>query len=113
MLELKVYFKTKLLNNYTGNGAFSLYKFKNEGLSFSFKIKPNTKGASRLRVERRGDMESEKQSDSGVEHGNDLCALAHEGRFIFLDLGEISLFKCGIASLMERSGVSAGSTTRS
>jgi hypothetical protein len=36
------------------------------------------------RVERRWDMESEKQSDSGVEHGNDLCSmhkgLAHLGK---------------------------------
>jgi hypothetical protein len=37
-----------------------------------------TKCASRLRVERRWDMESEKHSDSEVEHGNDLCSM-HKG----------------------------------
>jgi len=40
-------------------------------------------------------MESEKQSDSGVEHGNDLCALAHEGRFQFFDFEGIMFYKGG------------------
>ena len=39
------------------------------------------------RVERRWDMESEKQSDSGVEHENDLCSM-HKGLDQFFDFEE-------------------------
>lgn len=54
----------------------AIIRSKFEAIIFNSIENLGTKNASRLRVERGGDMESEEQSDSGVEHGNDLCRYA-------------------------------------
>jgi len=58
----------------------------------------------------KGNMRSEKQSESGVEHGNDLCKL-HKGLAQVFDLGWIkqslwhegradNVFVCGVKKLL-------------